>query len=343
MRSSAAASRLRRVRDLAARRDARRGDHGARHGSRIPSRRGDRGHAIRQRRMRSRATATAIRARFPAWPRERRFAPVRRVRSSRPCATAAPTEPSWSSSDVEELRGRCGWDESFSRHRVARCRPPTADSTSTVARFGTCSSPPAIRARACRASSRTTAHRPRVRAARLRRPRRGRGSRDGRGDRVAQCAERRSRGRVGEAPRAGAPAAQRATPALLEGRAGLIPRLRATGANEAAHALRRAVLPTRTRVGRADRARGARRAVPDRPVGRRRSTGHLRDGFRRGFEHDPLLRDRSCTTTGSTPSGAGSCSPRTPRSRRSRTGCGRSRSQGPRLSGRIPPRTRSSG
>ena len=65
----------------------------------IPSRRGDRGRRpSASGGCARRATATAIRARSQGWPRARRSAPVRRARSSRPCATATGRASPWSSS-----------------------------------------------------------------------------------------------------------------------------------------------------------------------------------------------------------------------------------------------------
>ena len=163
--------RLRRVRDLAARRDARTRSRCSTRTDPLAAWR-PRPQAIRQRRCARRATATAIRARSPASPRE-----ALRTRSpghfSRPCNCYRPTVAEFLR-HVEELRERCGWDESFCRHRVARVTATDGGfGVDEPARFATCSSRPAIRGSACRASSPTTRG-PSTRTSRTTTPRRRR-------------------------------------------------------------------------------------------------------------------------------------------------------------------------
>ena len=96
------------------------------------------------------------------------------------------------------------------------------------------------RASGSRAPERAARRRPRLRAARVRVPRRDRRCRDGGGDRVAERAGRRRRGRLDPAPRAAPPAAERAAPVLLEARARRVSRPQQRAARgEAARAVAR--------------------------------------------------------------------------------------------------------
>lgn len=79
-----------------------------------------RAHAIRQRRMRSESDGHCYPRSFPGLaPREalRRRSPAPLIETV--CNRYRPTVPDFQR-HVEELRERCGWDGSFSRHRVAR-------------------------------------------------------------------------------------------------------------------------------------------------------------------------------------------------------------------------------
>ncbi len=140
--------------------------------------------------------------------------------------------------------------------------------------------------RPARAGARS-ARRPRLRAARVRRARRRRRGRDGRGDRVAERARGRIRGRIGAPPRAGAPAAERGPPALLQARARRIPGGAARSARRAPPLLRSALVSARALVGRTAGARGARGSLPRRARAERRRAGDQRHRL------PPRLRARS--------------------------------------------------
>ena len=74
-----------------------------------------------------------------------------------------------------------------------------------------------------------------------------------------------------------------------------------------------AVLPARPRLGRAARARGARRAASASRHGRSNGAEQVicATGFQRGFEHDPLLARARRRARASRPRSAGSSSPTT--------------------------------
>ena len=177
------------------------------------------------------------------------------------------------------------------RDRAHRAQSTEASSSAATASSGTCCVAPGHPGLAVPAElAGRPARRPRLRAARVRLARRRRRRRDGGGDRVAERARGRLRGRLGAPPRAGAAAAQR-RPAVLHASAASpasTPR-RARGApsSSAASASRR-IRPAApgTRRSRRPSARAA-------SASRRRVDGAEQvicaTGFRRGFQHDPLL------------------------------------------------------
>ena len=246
---------------------------------------------------------------------------------------------------VDELRERSGWDESVRPARIERVRADECGFGSTAtAPSGTSCSRRGIPGSPCRPELEgdprvVHAYEPHEYASTVA-VRRGR---HGRGDRVAERARRRRRGRLDPPPRAGAPAAQRAAAALLETRSRRAPRCLASGARRAPPRLLHALVSARPRVGRADRPGGARGQVPRRAGAERRRSGHLRDGLpqrlparpapppaRRGARArhgGPLDRPRR----------------RLLGARRSRPPRGRSRSPASPPSGHIRRRTRSSG
>ena len=218
--------------------------------------------AIRQREMRSESDGHCLPDLVP-WARllERPSVAARRGRCSSRCSTA--TTRRWTSSSRTSngcASGAAG-TRAWSCAGSSACRRSTAASTLDGERF---------RARAARArpsgaerprgATRRPAGRPLVRAARLRGHRHGRRGGPRGGDRVAERARGGRRGGVGAPARAGAPPAQRAAPLLLPPRARRLPPPAAARAGRAPAHADRALVPGRAPVGRAARARGARRA-----------------------------------------------------------------------------------
>ena len=224
----------------------------------------------------------------------RRLAPAQPVAARRRASATATTRRSRSSSSTSRsCARRIGWDDAVvptprradprgrRRVRARRARHRSA----------TCSSPPGTRGpERPGGARRRPAGRPRLRAARVRRRRRRRRRRDGGGDRVAERARRRRAGHLGAAPRAAAPAAQRARGRCFS-RRGLArastPRRRPSARRSSAALLAPSYPPGREWDEPLERAG---RAVPGRGGGERRRAGDLRDRLpARASAHDPLL------------------------------------------------------
>ena len=137
----------------------------------------------------------------------------------------------------------------------------------------------ASRARRAGGAARRSAHRPLVRAARLRRQRLRRRRRARRRDGVAERARRRLDGDLRPAPRAGAPPAQRAAPVSDASRARRVPPLAARAPRGHAARGARAVLSARPGLGRAAGAGRGGGALPRRDRRERRGPGAVRDGL----------------------------------------------------------------
>ena len=195
---------------------------------------------------------------------------------------------------VDELRAAhaAGTRASVAPARRAGRAPSTAGSSSTAtAPFRHVLLAPGHPGLASRRARGRPARGPRVRAARVRATSRGRRRGHGGGDRVAERARRRRRGRLGAPARAGAASAQRAAPALHAARARRLPRHGgATSASALLRALLGAVLSRRARAGtsRSSAHGGGRFRVAAALNGAEQVV--CATGFRRGFAHDPLLR-----------------------------------------------------
>ena len=156
------------------------------------------------------------------------------------------------------------------------------------------------------------ARRPRLRAARVRLAGRGGRRRHGGGDRVAERARSGRRGRLRPPPRACAPAAQRRRGRSSRSAAspGSTPR-RARERGELLAASREPSYPPGRSWDDADRARGARGPLPRGGGVNGAEQVICATGFRRGFEHDPLLRAARRRARARDARAAGSCSPTT--------------------------------
>ena len=234
-------------------------------------------------------TGTSPRRRSRASRSGSRSAPARSGRSSRPSRTGITPSVDAFLAHAEEVRERTGWSRSFTQRRVERISVCDGgfelDGEGPFAHVLVATGHPGL-ARPSDYPGAVHAYEPHEYASRVAIVGAGHGG----GDRVAERAGCRRRGRLDPAARAAPPPAERAAPVLLEARPRRLPRARAT--SERAAKLRELSAPS----------------FPpgpawDEPLAQAEREGRFRvelvpngaeqvicaTGFRRGFREDPLL------------------------------------------------------